>query len=87
MSKRQTLMLLGVIVICLLFMGFPAYIDKTIAILSGLTIIFIALKLQPEPVRQKKVPYIDHKSDIQNSSTTENTATTNIINPDEKMTS
>jgi len=64
MSKRQTLMLLGVIVISFLFLGFRSSWDKLIAIVSGVAIIFVAYKLTPEPVRAKKLNFVEYKNDV-----------------------
>jgi len=61
MSKRQTLMLFGVMVISFLFLGFPAVWDKIIAVFCGFTIIFIALKLKPELIT-KKYSFVEHKN-------------------------
>lgn len=85
-------MLFGAVTICFLFLGLPAYMDKIVAILCGLAIIFIALRLRPEPVKVKKVPYVDHKStgdivqDVHASQedTVTNTEATNIINTENK---
>lgn len=44
------------------FLGFPS-LNKYIAIIAGLAIIFIAYRLQPEPVREKKLNFVEHKND------------------------
>ncbi len=78
-------MLFGAVVICFLFLGFPAYIDKFIAIVCGVVIIFIAFKLSPEPLKTKKVPYVDHKSaDVPDTVVSDATVPTNIINTENK---
>lgn len=48
MSKRQVLMLLGILIMILFFLGFPEYVREIIAIVAGLLIVFIAYRLKPE---------------------------------------
>lgn len=63
-------MLFGIIVISFLFLGFPAFWDKLIAIFCGLIIIFISFRLKPEPVRPKKYSYVEHKNTEEQSTRT-----------------
>lgn len=49
MSKRQVLMLLGALMIVVFWLpGFPYAIEKALAVVFGVLIIFIAYRLKPE---------------------------------------
>jgi len=48
-------------VISFLFLGFPAFWDKMIAVFCGFIIIFISFRLKPEPVK-KKYSFIEQKN-------------------------
>lgn len=64
MSKRQVLMVLGVWVAVLLFLGFPSSWDKLIAVVSGLLVLFVAYRLNPDakPRSADPMPYVEHKN-------------------------
>lgn len=82
--------------ISFLFLGFPAFWDKVIAIFCGLMIIFIAMRLNPELSKTKKYSFVEHKNtDTQSKSystmddmNTPDTLATpaNITNSETKMT-
>jgi flagellar biosynthesis component FlhA len=72
MSKRQTLMVLGFLVISLLHLGFPASWDKIISALIGVIIIFIAFHLKSDSQRTKKYSFVEHKNTEVNNEKLEN---------------
>lgn len=49
MSKRQTLSLLGFLVVVFLFLGLPSRGEQIVAVIIGLLIIFISYTL-PTPI-------------------------------------
>lgn len=54
MSKRQVLMLIGVIMIVVFILpGLPDFLKRALAVILGFLVIFIATRLKPE-VRNKK---------------------------------
>ena len=55
MSKRQWLCVLGVWVMIFLFLGIPSVWHKIVALISGIVIIAIALRL---PAERKSSPVI-----------------------------
>lgn len=63
MSKRQTIMLLGVWVMILFRLGFPAQIREFIALLTGVAIIFVAsrIKTDAKPTSASSVSYVEHR--------------------------
>lgn len=65
MSKRQVLMILGVWVIILPFLGFPSGWDRTIAVVAGFLIVAIAYSLGPKVKTRAEpsVPYVEHRAD------------------------
>jgi hypothetical protein len=65
MSKRQTLIILGIWVIVLPFLGFPGNWDRIILCASGLIIAAIAysLRLQGQPKKPSNMPYVEHKNE------------------------
>ncbi|MDE1975562.1 MAG: hypothetical protein KGI49_03585 [Patescibacteria group bacterium] len=71
MSKRQTIMLLGVWVLVLPFLGFPGSWERFLGFVTGLVIIAIAYRMKPaeaagtvETDLQTSVdkPYEEHKT-------------------------
>jgi len=64
MSKRQTLILVGVWVIIFLFLGFPQSWQKVLAVITGLYIIITAYRLRSESSRtpNQEVPFVEHKA-------------------------
>lgn len=65
MSKRQILIVLGIWVIILPFLGFPATWDHVIMFATGLLIAAIAytLRLQGGSKKPSNVPYVEHKNE------------------------
>ncbi len=60
-------MVLGVLVIVLLFLGFPAGWEQTLAVILGLLIVWLSYKLQPTGVQADKssgaaASYTEHRS-------------------------
>jgi hypothetical protein len=47
MSKRQVIILLSIWTMVFLFLGFPFFWDKIIAVFTGLCIVLLAISLQP----------------------------------------
>lgn len=65
MSKRQLLMILGVWVMLILYLGFPAHWDKFLLLVTGLVIIFIAYRMKddrPGKGDGYEKPYVDYQS-------------------------
>lgn len=65
MSKRQTLIVLGIWVIILPFLGFPGNWNHILMFASGLLIAAIAYSLRPQgqPKNPSNVPYVEHKNE------------------------
>lgn len=60
MSKRQFLCLLGIWVMFFLFIGFPSSWQKSIALVTGLTIAYVAYNLQQERrVGQNETSFVE----------------------------
>ena len=55
MSKRQWLCVLGVWVMIFLFLGIPSVWHKVVALISGVVVIAIALRLPEERKQNPKV--------------------------------
>lgn len=66
MSKRQWLMVTGVIVIILPFSGFPSSWNTSVSVILGLLIITIAYNLNseksPKISAPSHMPFVEHKS-------------------------
>ena len=64
MSKRQVLIVLGVLVMIFLFLGFPPEWDKILALVFGLLIIVVSFRIRstPKPVAPDRVPYVEHRA-------------------------
>ncbi|MCX6718955.1 MAG: hypothetical protein NTZ38_01085 [Candidatus Taylorbacteria bacterium] len=70
MSKRQSLMLLGLLIIIVPFMGFPSSWDSVILFISGLAIIAIAYSLAPKTSignKDKDLPFTENRNDSNSS--------------------
>lgn len=65
MSKRQWLMIFGVIVAALPFLGFPSSWDTVIYIVVGILIIFLSYRILPDgkPQSPDAMPFVEHKND------------------------
>lgn len=77
MSKRQILMLLGVLTMVFLFLGFPSMLDKILALLIGLIIIIMAYSMPSQintsinngrgdtykDERSNNLPFLEHKTE------------------------
>ena len=67
MSKRQILMILGVLVMVLLYLGFPTGWDKILMIILGAFIAIVAYRLRPEGQsnsgEKKDMPFVEHRDD------------------------
>jgi hypothetical protein len=65
MSKRQVLMLIGVIVVIVPFLGFPSSWQRFFEIVCGILVIGIAYSMAPKikPVDSADLPFSEHKSD------------------------
>lgn len=73
MSKRQVIMILGVLVAIFLFLGFPFFWDKIISVLFGVCIILLAYSIKIDNDQSKtkstetnnsessQTPYVDHR--------------------------
>lgn len=66
MSKRQTIMLVGVWFVVLPFLGFPAQWEKVLAVISGLAVVWAASRLKA-PERGvsgsgEDKPFTEHRS-------------------------
>ena len=65
MSKRQWIILLGVVIIVLPFLGFPSGWDTIISVCAGLIIIAVAYTLAPRQYPKsadQHLPYAEHKN-------------------------
>jgi len=64
MSKRQIIILLGVWIAILLFLGFPQGWQKILAVATGLYLIIIAysLRLEAPKTTDIRAPFVDHKA-------------------------
>ncbi len=65
MSKRQILIILGIWVVILPFLGFPGNWDRVILFASGLIIAVVAYSLRLEGQSKKTVdmPYVEHRNE------------------------
>lgn len=67
-------MILGVIVMFILYLGFPKNWDKFLLFLVGLVIIIVAYRMKPSlppsgsaenpPRKKEEPPYVDHHSSL-----------------------
>ena len=66
MSKRQFLIILGILVMAFLFLHLPSSWDKAFALIAGLLIVIIAFKLAPKQktVSSAEIPYVEHRNDF-----------------------
>lgn len=56
-------MILGLLIIIFLFLGLPDSLDKILAVIVGLLVIFVAYRMPPESRRQSgPMPYVEHRS-------------------------
>lgn len=65
MSKKQIIIIISIFIMLFLFLGFPDFWDKMIAIFSGLLIIYLTYglpKQEKPPVMNEQLPFIDHKN-------------------------
>ncbi len=64
MSKRQIIMVLGVWVAILLFLGFPQGWQKILAVATGLYLIILAYSLGSDAPKTTdlRVPFVEHKT-------------------------
>lgn len=64
MSKRQIIILLGVWVAVLLFLGFPDIWQKILAVATGIYLIVLAYSLRADAPKTTdlRVPFIEHKA-------------------------
>lgn len=64
MSKQQILMILGIWIAIILFLGFPSGWDKAFALISGLLVAGIAWSMRsPRTARPSaSVPFVEHKA-------------------------
>ncbi len=64
MSKRQVLMIIGVLVAIVPFLGFPLGFQKFWAVFCGIVVALIAYSFAPKvkPVKSADVPFSEHKS-------------------------
>jgi len=66
MSQRQALMVFGVWLAILPFLGFPLDWEKILACLSGLLVVFLAYRFNQESAAKKEdtdaVSYSEHRS-------------------------
>ncbi len=66
MSKRQILIILGVLTMIIPYLGFPETGDKILSIIVGILVIFVAYRLKPESSArdnyQDAKPYVDNRS-------------------------
>jgi len=64
MSKRQILVIIGIWVMAILFLGFPSSWDKVLALVTGFIIICIAYSIRSEKrsASSSQVPYAEHRS-------------------------
>ena len=67
MSKRQWLIILGVLIIALPFLGFPSNWDTIISVIVGLLIIVISYRINlSKVVKEEKsstIPYVEQKNE------------------------
>src|SRR6185503_20141675 len=63
MSKRQSLMVLGIWILILPFLGFPGIIERILMLASGALVVIIAYTLAPRvrTVSSSNAPYAEHK--------------------------
>ena len=68
MSKQQVLMIVGVWVAVLPFLGFPTSWDTFFAVVSGIVVVGLAYSLRQKtrPLAGSDVPYVEHRSEIRN---------------------
>lgn len=70
MSKRQILMIIGLWVMAILFLGFRDAWDKTLLVITGLLIIAIAYKMKNDGPKldtsDSSRSFVEHKTDINN---------------------
>ncbi|MBU6427141.1 hypothetical protein KGQ27_02780 [Patescibacteria group bacterium] len=68
MSKRQWLIIFGVIVVALPFLGFPLNWNAAFSVALGLLIIIVAYRIAPTTeamaTNSEDLPYAEHHSDI-----------------------
>jgi hypothetical protein len=73
MSKRQISIIGALWIIIFLFLGFPAWLDKIIAVVTGVVMLglvyslridttFQTKKASPQATDTRQAPYIEHKS-------------------------
>jgi hypothetical protein len=63
MSKRQIVILLGVWIIVLPFLGFPESWRTILFMITGLYLIIVAYRLQAESRKSTaEVPFVEHKA-------------------------
>jgi TRAP-type C4-dicarboxylate transport system permease small subunit len=66
MSKRQWLIIFGVIVAILPFLGFPSSWIAVLSVIIGILIVFIAYRIQPNSISKNSkeaMPFSEHKSE------------------------
>ena len=63
MSKRQTLMILGIWICIFLFLGLPYAWKEALAVLTGIAVIVTAYKIAPsvKPKPDKDMSFVEHK--------------------------
>jgi hypothetical protein len=71
MSKRQVLILIGVWIIVLPFLGFPEWLKTIFFAITGLYIAIIGytIKLQAKISNGSEIPFVEHKNDINSNQT------------------
>lgn len=64
MSKRQVLMLIGVIIIVIPFLGFPINLKWFLEVVCGSLVAAIAYSMAPKikPIVPADLPFSEHKS-------------------------
>lgn len=73
MSKRQILMILGLLIIIVTFLGFPWGVKEFFIIVGGALVAVIAYSMAPKvkPTRESDVPFTEYKSAITNQPTSD----------------
>jgi hypothetical protein len=66
MSKRQTIMVLGILVMVLAKLGFPPNLRDILYIVLGALIVFVSYRVKPDAPSKPKppMPYVEHKKEV-----------------------
>ncbi|MCR4334677.1 MAG: hypothetical protein NUV47_03035 [Patescibacteria group bacterium] len=64
MHRKQSLLILGIWVIILPFLGFPSSWKTFLFFITGVTLIIIYIRNKPEEISKRSESYVDNRNSV-----------------------